>query len=248
MGNGVRNLACEGAGTFALTLLGGGAILATVWTDGSPGLVGIAFAHGLALAVAVTATMNVSGGHINPAVTIALWTTRRISSRSAAGYIVAQCAGATIAGLLLAVVFRAVGPSTAGVTGPAAIVGSALGTPRYFPEQIPVGMVLLVEAALTFLLMFSIMGTAVDPRAPRIGGFGIGLTLTGAILMGGPLTGAALNPARTIGTLIGGGAATAPLWSQHWVYWAGPTVGAVLAAWFYDAFIMQRGETRPAPS
>jgi aquaporin Z len=98
----------------------------------------------------------------------------------------------------------------------------------------------VVEAALTFLLVFAIFGTAVDERAPRIGGFGIGLTVCVDILMGGPITGAAMNPARTIGTFIGGWSETRELWSQHWVYWVGPVLGAGLAAMIYDGLIMNR--------
>ena len=102
------------------------------------------------------------------------------------------------------------------------------------------GAAVFVEIVLTFLLMFAIFGTAVDERTPKIGGFGIGLAVAVNILMAGPITGAAMNPARTIGTLIGGGNATAMLWSQHWVYWVGPIVGALAGAFFYDALILKR--------
>jgi aquaporin Z len=117
-----------------------------------------------------------------------------------------------------------------------------LGTPN-FGASVPVGTAVLVEALMTFLLMFAVLGTAVDPRAPKIGGFGIGLMVGVDILMGGPITGAAMNPARTIGTLIGGGSATSALWSQHWVYWVGPVGGSVAAAWIYEALIMPKRST-----
>ena len=100
-----RNLTCEAIGTFALTFIGAGAILTTTWTGGDPGLVGIAIAHGLVLAIAVSATMNISGGHINPAVTVVMLVTGRIGFGSAIGYIIAQCAGATVAGFLLSHIF-----------------------------------------------------------------------------------------------------------------------------------------------
>jgi aquaporin Z len=93
---------------------------------------------------------------------------------------------------------------------------------------------------LTFLLLFAVFGTAVDERAPRIGGFGIGLTVAFDILAGGPITGAAMNPARTIGTLIGGGSATSALWSQHGVYWFGPVLGGVIAGLVYETLILNR--------
>ncbi len=236
----VKNLTCELIGTFALTFIGAGAILTTAWT-GSPGLIGIAIAHGVVLAIAVSATMNISGGHINPAVTVAMLVTGRIKSGAALGYIIAQCAGATIAGLILAAVFNQLGPGGGGeqaITGAQAIEACKLGTPNY-GAAVPMGIAILVEIVLTFLLVFAVFGTAVDARAPKIGGFGIGLTVMVDILMGGPITGAAMNPARTIGTLIGGGGATSSLWSQHWVYWVAPIVGGMIAAFAYDALILK---------
>lgn len=236
----IRNLTCEAIGTFALTFIGAGAILTTTWTGGEPGLVGIALAHGLVLAIVVSATMNISGGHINPAVTIVMLVTRRIGFASAIGYIIAQCAGATVAGFLLSYIFQGIASASGSMTGAEAIAACSLGTPAFDTEVISATGALVVEVILTFLLVFAIFGTAVDPRAPRIGGFGIGLTVAVDILMGGPITGAAMNPARTIGTLIGGGDATSALWSQHWVYWVGPVVGAVIAGLLYDALIMEK--------
>jgi len=234
------SLTAEFIGTFALTFIGAGAIITTTWTGGEPGLIGIALAHGLALSIVVSATMNISGGHINPAVTLAMWATGRIKAGPAISYILAQCAGATIAGLLLAAVFRGIGAGP-GLTGAAAAAKCMLGTPN-FGDPVSPFLAVVVEAVLTFLLVFAIFGTAVDPRAPRIGGFGIGLAVAFDILMGGPITGAAMNPARTIGTLIGGGSTTAALWSQHWVYWAGPVGGALLAAFLYEALILEKGK------
>ena len=239
MANATRNLTCEAIGTFALTFIGAGAILTTTWTGGQPGLVGIALAHGLVLAIVVSATMNISGGHINPAVTIAMIVTRRIEAGAGIAYIVAQCVGATVAGVLLAIIFKAIGEAGGTMAGMAAIEACKLGTPN-FGAGISAGMAVLVEIILTFLLVFAIFGTAVDARAPKIGGFGIGLMVGVDILMGGPITGAAMNPARTLGTLIGGGNATSSLWSQHWVYWVGPIIGAVLAAVIYDSCIMSK--------
>lgn len=233
-----RNLTCEFIGTFTLTFIGAGAILTTTWTGGEPGLVGIAIAHGLALAIAVSATMNISGGHINPAVTAAMIVTRRIKPGMGVAYIVAQCAGATVGGFLLVLIFGGLGQGAA-MTGREAVEACKLGTPFFTAPTVSVGTAVLVEILLTFLLLFAVFGTAVDPRAPKIGGFGIGLTVCMDILLGGPITGAAMNPARTIGTLIGGGSVTSSLWSQHWVYWVGPVVGGVLAALIYDALILK---------
>ncbi len=223
----------EAIGTFALTFIGAGAILTTSFNDGAPGLVGIAIAHGLILAIVVSATMNISGGHINPAVTIAMFCTGRIKPPLAIGYIVSQLVGATVAGILLMLIFKSMGEA-----GPEAIIACKLGTPNLNAAVSP-WMGVFVEIILTFLLVFAIFGTAVDPRAPKIGGFGIGLAVCVDILMGGPLTGAAMNPARTFGTLLGGLGDTSDLWSQHWVYWVGPIIGALLAAFVYDKFIME---------
>jgi len=229
----------EFIGTFALTFIGAGAIVTTSWTGGQPGLLGIAVAHGLALSIAVSATMNISGGHINPAVTLAMVATGRIKVGTAIAYIITQCAGAIGAGYLLAYIFGAVGAGSSAMSGTEAIANSMLGTPNFNPEVLTSGTAILVEAILTFLLVFAVFGTAVDDRAPHIGGWGIGLTVGMDILMGGPLTGAGMNPARTIGTLIGGGSVTSGLWSQHAVYWIGPVLGGILAALTYDICILK---------
>lgn len=239
MNDRVRNLTCELIGTFLLTFIGAGSILTTTWTGGSPGLVGIAIAHGVALAIAVSAAMNLSGGHINPAVTATMLATGRIKTADAVAYIISQCAGAVVAGLLLNVIFSSLGASAAGITGAKAIELCKLGTPE-FGAAVPAGIAVLTEALLTFVLLFAVFGTAVDGRCPRIAGFGIGLAVTIDILAGGPITGGAMNPARTIGTLIGGGGATQTLWAQHWVYWVGPIAGGLLAGFVYDTLILPR--------
>lgn len=232
-------LAGELIGTFALTFIGAGAIVTSHWTGGEPGLVGIALAHGVVLAIVVSATMNVSGGHINPAVTLAMVATARIKVVPAILYIIAQCAGAIIAGFLLSYIFSGLTNTGRAMSGAEAITKSALGTPQFLQANITFGTAILVEALLTFLLVFAIFGTAVDERSPHIGGWGIGLMVGVDILMGGPITGAAMNPARTLGTLVGGGNATAALWSQHAVYWIGPVLGAIIAALLYDILILR---------
>lgn len=239
MGESSRNLAYEAVGTFLLTFIGAASIITTQW-NGSPGLVGIALAHGIALAIAVSASMNLSGGHINPAVTVSMLVTGRISLGNAIGYILAQCAGAVVAGFLLGVVFGGLGAGAAGVDGSAAMAACKLGTPYFNPPVVSATTAIIMEAVMTFVLVFAVFGTAVDGRTPRIAGFGIGLAVTIDILAGGPITGASMNPARTLGTLVGGGAITSDLWSQHWVYWVGPILGAVVAAFFYDGLIMDR--------
>lgn len=239
MNENVRNLTCEFLATFAFTFVGAGAIVTTTWQALDAGLLIVALAHGVVLSIVVTATMKLSGGHVNPAVSIAMLLTGRMKVGAAISYILAQCLGATLGGVLLVIIFNSLGASPTGMTGQAAIEASKLGTPN-FGSAVPLGIALLVEILLTFLLLFAIFGTAVDSRSPNIGGFGVGLAVMVDILVGGPITGAAMNPARTIGPLIAGGSATSDLWSQHWLYWVGPIIGAVVAAFVYDLLILGR--------
>ncbi len=211
----------ESIGTFALVFIGAGSIIANELTGGAVGLLGIAFAHGIVLAVMVTATMNISGGHINPAVTVALWLGGQFEAKRIPVYIIAQLIGAALAGFLL----KALYPS-------AAATAAGLGTPVP-AEGVSFVLAVAIEAVLTFFLMFSIYGTAVDPRAPKVGGFGIGLGLVFDILAGGPLTGASMNPARTLGSALAGG-----VWDDHLVYWIGPLLGAAVGALIYGRLLM----------
>lgn len=236
--NNMGKLVAEALGTFILCFIGAGAIcLATLKGADYEGLLAIAVAHGIALSVAVSVTMNVSGGHVNPAVTAAMLVTRRISAGDAIAYIIAQCAGATIAGILILMIFK--GMTTADGTEVAKACN--LGTPVYI-DAVSMGKAILIEACLTFLLLTAVFGTAVDPRAPKIGGFGIGLIICADILVGGPLTGAAMNPARTFGPgIVAALTGNLPqFWSQHLVYWVGPILGGVAAALIYDGCIMEK--------
>ncbi len=227
MGDLPKKCVAEAIGTFMLCFIGAGAIVADALYAGI-GLVAIALAHGLALSIAVSATMNVSGGHINPAVTLVMLATGRIGAGPAVAYIVSQIAGAVVAGVAVMVIFNAV------PDGAEAIAATGLGTPAP-GAGVSAGTALLTEVFLTFLLVFAIFGTAVDPRAPKIGGFGIGLAIAANILMGGPISGASMNPARTLGPALVGG-----VWNAHWVYWVGPIVGAMLAGFIYQYMILDK--------
>ncbi|MHC4083047.1 MAG: MIP/aquaporin family protein [Planctomycetota bacterium] len=211
----------EFVGTFALMFAGGGAIIVTAGEN----LVAIAFAHGLILAVMVSATMHISGGQINPAVSVALGLVGKQPWSKAGTFIVAQVLGAVVAALLLKTLLS--GAYEVGNIGATLGEFSRAGGENYHPAK-----VLGLEAIATFFLMWVIMGTAVDQRGvgktAAIGGLGIGLTLTAAILCIGPATGASLNPARSFGPALVGGA-----WTMHWAYWVGPIVGAALAAYAY---------------
>ncbi len=205
----------EFIGTFALIFVGVGAITAD-YISGASGLVGIALAHGLTIAVMASATAAVSGGHLNPAVTIGALAAGKIDGVNAVGYVVSQCLGGIVAAAMLKLCLPA-----------AALESVKMGTPA-LGDGIGVGMGLLAEIILTFFLVFVIFGTAIDSRAPKVGGLFIGLTVTLDILVGGPITGAAMNPARHLGpALLGGGL-------QHvWLYWVGPLVGGLIAALVY---------------
>lgn len=235
----ISKFTAEALGTFALCLVGAGSIcVATAQGAGYAGLLGVSMAHGLILSIAICATMNISGAHFNPAVTIAMLVTGRIKLPGAIQYIVAQLAGATVAGLLVLYVFKGMTLSGGGdVTN-----ACQLGTPNYDPAKLTSTSVLIIEALMTFLLVFSIFGTAVDPRAPKVGGFGIGLTVSACIFFAGPLTGAALNPARYFGTglVAAMNGKFDAFWSQQWIYWVGPIIGAVISAVAYDKLLMQR--------
>jgi len=207
-------LYAEGIATFALTFIGAGSI----WVTGGD-LLTVAVAHGIILAVMVTATMNISGGHVNPAITIGFMATKRMDSKLGAQYIAAQLAGAIIAGGILYSI------GAGGVGTPA---------PGTFPEGgvVSTQQAILIEAVLTFLLMSVIMGTAVDDRAPAgIAGFGIGLVVMADILMGGPLTGAAMNPARWAGVWVFGDMENN---IDLIIYTVGPIMGALLGVLLWD--------------
>lgn len=219
-------LLAEFLGTFFLCFAAIGAVLsATTAIGGGGGLVAIALAPGLAVSVAVGAFGGVSGAHFNPAVTIAAVATRRITIRDAAGYVVAQLAGATVAAQACAMMF----PATA-------VAEANLGIP--LPASwASAGTVLGVEALLTFFLVIAIYGSIVDLRgqAFKIGGLGIGLTVTVNILVGGLVTGASMNPARSFGPALIQGH-----WDWHGFYWVGPIIGAVAAALLYHHVILER--------
>jgi MIP family channel proteins len=217
----------EFLGTFYLCFAGIAAILSTqAPINSGAGLVGIALAHGLALSIAVSVFGGLSGAHFNPAVTIGMLATGRIKIPLAVSYIAAQLLGSTVAAHLCKFVF------------PAAAVESAnLGIPLPGPwltENVEM-TVLVVEFVLTFLLMTSIFGTAVDERgkAVKIGGFGIGLTVAFDILAGGAVTGASMNPARSFGPAL-----AQMDFHFHWCYWAAPIAGAVVGALLYQHVIL----------
>lgn len=221
-------MAAEFFGTFALIFAGVGSIM-TGKLIGQESLLVVALAHGLAIAIMVTALAHVSGAHFNPAVSFAMFVTQRMTFVDFAAYVVAQLAGGTAAALLLNAAFDA---TTTTVTN--------LGTPP-LAAGVTTGTALLLETVMTFFLVLVIFMVAVDGKGAfgSVAGFPIGLTITMAIFVGGPLTGAALNPARWFGP-----AAVTGSWT-HWSIWiVGPLLGATLAAIAYDYLLAPKRQTR----
>jgi aquaporin Z len=218
-----RHFGSEFIGTFALVFVGSGAIMTTKITQSSAGLVEVALAHGIILAVMVSATMRISG-HFNPAVTLGFLVTRRIEPMMAALYVVAQVLGAVIAGYALK------------ATYPAAVFVATRGGGQSIALDITGSQAFILEVIATFFLVFVIFGTAVDLRGPKIGGLAIGLTIAADILAIGPLTGASMNPARSFGPAVASGVYEAQL-----LYWAAPITGGLIAALLYEYLFLRRG-------
>ncbi len=219
----LRPLAAEFIGTFFLCFACFGAIVTETYRAGSVGLIGIAFAQGIALAVGVSATAAVSGGHLNPAVTLGLLSVGRIDLRSAGGYIVAQLLGAVAAAFAMQGFY----PEMAGQI-------SAYGAPK-LANDVSMLQGIILEAIATFLLAFAVMGTMVDKRASKLGGLFVGLTLFFCVLAMGNMTGGALNPARAFAPEL-----VAWNWTGAVVYWVGPILGAVLATQVYERVMMEK--------
>ena len=223
-----QKFVAEFIGTFALIFFGAGSICADRYLQGSGGgigLLGIALAYGLAMAIMVSALGHISGGHFNPAVSIGFWVTKRIGTLEVFLYWAAQVLG----GIAAAFVLRGIIPQE---TWRAV----ALGTPELV-RDFSTGAAILLEAVASFFLVFVVFATAVDERGSfrAIAGFGIGLTITLGILVIGPFTGAALNPARAFGPALASGH-----WTNQGVYWIGPLAGGFVAGLLYDSLYLKK--------
>jgi len=216
-----RRYITEALGTFALVAIGPGAVMVAAKT-GAFGVPGIALAFGLVVTIAVAATGHLSGAHINPAVTIGLWSVRRFPSRDVLPYVAAQCLGAIAASAALAWILGPVG--NFGATVPALTVGRSFA----------------VEAGYSAFLGFVIMAVATDERTPTaVAPFAIGATVFAGALVTGPLTGGSFNPARSLGPAVVG-----HIWTSHWLYWLAPITGMLIAMRGYE---MLRGPNAVPP-
>jgi MIP family channel proteins len=220
----LRQCLAEFIGTFALIFVGIGAIK-TAGHD----VLAVALAHGLTIAAFASATMHISGGQLNPAVTFGLLCGGHMKLADAIWYWIAQLSGATAAALVCLGLFA----RDVVVTG----------TPQLAIDLTP-AQGILVEAILTFFLVFVVYGTAVDERGRRVAGLAIGSTITLDILFGGPLTGAAMNPARVFGPAL-----AANFWHGHYVYWLGPLIGGAAGGFVYSLLMERnRAESREIDS
>ena len=220
----LRAPAAEFIGTALFVLVGAGSVVTQV--GGIGGNVGVALAHGVGLAIIVTIMMPISGGHINPAVSVALWVGNQIDTKTLGRYVAAQLLGAVVGALLIKGLF------------PASMVRiTSLGTPSMSGA---VGLFdgIVLEALFTFFLVSAVYGTAVSPQAQRVGGFAIGLTVLTCALGGGALTGAVMNPARAFGPAL-----VSWDWHGHAVYWIGPLLGAAAAGTLWKYLLLPRSAT-----
>jgi aquaporin TIP len=245
----VRVLVAEFLGTFALTFFGAASIVSTAAlraaelgsratpanitrTFGTIDLLFIAFAHAIVLAVMVTALGHISGGHFNPAVTVAAFIGRHIEPALAAMYVITQLAAGVVAALLIKYLYAAELLQTVKWGAPSPAVDTV--------------KAVVVEAVLTFFLVLVVYATAIDPKGAfnKVAGFAIGLVLLFDILVGGPMTGAAMNPARAFGPALLAGIVDA---NHFLIYWIGPLVGGALAAVLYQYVLMRENGPSEVP-
>lgn len=206
-----RRYVAEALGTALLVTFGAGAVMTDTITGGALGAVGIAATFLLVVAALVTALGHVSGAHLNPAVTLAFWSMRRFPTREVLPYVLAQCAGATGGALLLRAALGRV--AQVGATVPRVSVATAFG----------------VELVFSFVLFLVIAAVATDPRTPpAVAPLAVGGTV-GLCALQGALTGASMNPARSLGPAVASGVFTA-----HWLYWLAPIAGMLAAARLFD--------------
>jgi MIP family channel proteins len=225
-----QKFAAEFIGTFAVVFIAAGSICADRYLAASSqdrlGILGMALAYGLSYAVMVSALGHISGGHFNPALTVGLWVTRRVSTLRAASYAIAQVLGSISATYLLVALVPDAGWR-------ARALGSI--TPDLSPD-ITRGQGIALEAVLTFFFVFVVFATSIDARRAmqRFSGLVSGLVLSAGVLVAAPFTGGSMNPVRTLGPAV-----ATRHWENHAVYWIGPLLGGVLASVVYDRLFLR---------
>jgi aquaporin TIP len=222
----IRAAVAEGIATLLFVFMGAGTVVVSGVLDkgdlSSARLVAIAIAHGLGILIAVASTAKISGGYINPAVTVAGFLTGKLGLRKAASYIAAQLIGAIVAAVLIGVVVPGGFDTNLGSHG--------LGT------GVSVGAGLVAEIVGTFALVWVVFAVAIDPKGlNNIAPIAVGLTILLIHLFLVPLTGASVNPARSLGPALVSGT-----WANHWIYWIGPLIGGSLAGLVYEYVYMNR--------
>jgi len=217
-----RHFVAELVGMFGFVFVGGASIMLAKDSGSPAGLLEIALAHGLMMAILVSSLMRISG-HFNPAVTIGFLVTQRIEPIMAAVYIIAQIMGSIIAAYFLKWTF------------PFTLFDVTHGGGQSLALQVSGAQGFALEAVATFFLVLVVFGTIVDPRAPRIGGLGVGFVIAADILAIGPLTGGSMNPARSFGPAVASGFFEAQL-----LYLTAPIVGGVAAALLYEHLFIRR--------
>jgi MIP family channel proteins len=244
-----QRCAAEVVGTFFLCFVGVAVTCSNTFLaphSAGSGLLGIALAQGLALAVAVSAVGRVSGGHFNPAVSAAAVLTGHLRPLAGVAYFFSQLAGGILGGLVARCAYSHIFPEGSIVD---AYITANGGVPMPYPA-VGRGIILLLEGIGAFFLVLAVFGTAIDLRPPRVGGFAIGLTLTLDILAFGPITGASVNPARALGAALAtyGTSAFEHVWTYHETYWVGPLLGGLIAGQLYKSFFSTIGAASAQPT
>jgi aquaporin Z len=207
-----REAVAEGVGTFILVFAGTGAVMVNQISNGAVTHLGVSLVFGAVVAALIYTLGHTSGAHFNPAVTLAFWVSGFFPRRNLLAYVLAQCLGAIAASALLLLSLGRIGN-----------LGATLPLEDNWLQS------LVLETVLTFILMFVILGSGLDRRAPiGFAGVAIGLTVGLEAAFMGPITGASMNPARSLGPALVSG-----IWQHHWLYWIGPILGAQLAVWMY---------------
>lgn len=212
----------EGFGTFFFVLFICGSILANAQTNGALGMVGIALVHAFALAAVIYATAHISGAHLNPAITVAQTITGHLAPVKAVGYIIAQLLGAVAAAVALKFIF-------AGVSAQLYLGDTQLGA------GVSPLVAAMIEALFTFALTWVVYGAGLAKKSAHgFGGLAIGMVLAAAVLVTGHLTMTSLNPARSFGPAF-----VSMHWENHFVYWIGPLLGAIMSGTLYH-FVVEK--------